>query len=103
MKTRQRVFTMLSAMAIALLVATVHVAAQDAGAVALKAEPHHHLAFENDYVRAFHVEVGPHQSTLLHRHDRDYVFISLGDASVTNAVAGLPEAQVKLKDADARF
>jgi quercetin dioxygenase-like cupin family protein len=103
MKTRQLALTMLSAMAIALPAATVHVTAQGGGAVPLTAEPHHHLVFENDYLRAFQVEVGPHQATLLHRHDRDYVFISLGDASVTNAVAGLPEAQVKLKDADARF
>lgn len=56
--------------------------------VPVEKEPHHHLVFENEYVRVFKVEVPPHESTLVHRHSRDYVVVTIGDADVTNAVVG---------------
>jgi quercetin dioxygenase-like cupin family protein len=66
-------------------------------------EPHHHLKIENEYVRAYYVEVAPHESTQLHQHDNDYLFVTLGDSEVVNAVLGKPEAHLSLKDGETHF
>lgn len=71
--------------------------------VEITAEPHHHLAMENMFVRVFAVSVDPGQSTLLHRHGHDYLSISVGDAQITNAKEGAQPAQVAFKDGDTRF
>jgi hypothetical protein len=44
----------------------------DPAAVEIAREPNHHLVLENASVRVFLVNVAPHESTLLHRHRRDY-------------------------------
>lgn len=77
--------------------------AQNAGEVEITAEPHHHLALENKYVRVFKVEVAPHQDTLMHWHRHDYFFVTLGDSSVENDVKGKPPATLKLQDGETRF
>lgn len=79
------------------------VAAQTMNEVEITAEPSHHLALENECVRVFKVEVAPHTATLLHRHRHDYIFVTLGDARVENAVAGQTPVEIKLSDGDARF
>ncbi len=66
-------------------------------------EPHHHLKIENSYVRAYYVEVPPHGETQLHQHDNGYLFVTLGDSDVTNAVLGKPEVHLQLKDGEVRF
>jgi quercetin dioxygenase-like cupin family protein len=66
-------------------------------------EPHHHLKIENEYVRAYYVEVPPHEDTQLHQHDHDYIFVTLGDTEVINAVLGKPEVKLSLKDGEVRF
>ena len=66
-------------------------------------EPHHHLKIENEYVRAYYVEVPPHEDTQLHQHDHDYLFVTLGDTEVINAVLGKPEVKLALKDGEVRF
>ena len=79
--------------------------------VSIDREPSHHLVFENEYVRVFSVEVAPHSETKYHQHDRDYVFVTLGDSDVESVrlqgtYAGLlPTAPVHLqpKDGDAQF
>ena len=71
--------------------------------VAITEEPHHHLAVENEYVRVFKVEVGPHTETLLHRHEHDYVFVTLGPAQIVNAVEGKAPVELKLANGDTRF
>jgi hypothetical protein len=76
-------------------------AEQTAAAVPITSEPHHHLVLENEYVKVYHVEVAPHESTLLYRHDHDYVYIPIGDALVTSAVPGKPEVHLKLTDGQA--
>jgi quercetin dioxygenase-like cupin family protein len=78
-------------------------AAQTKTEVEITAEPSHHLVLENDYVRVFKVEVSPHTSTLMHRHGHDYVFVTLGDAHVSNEVEGKTPVELKLADGDARF
>jgi hypothetical protein len=61
-------------------------------------EPHHHLVFENEHVRVLRVSIPGHDATLLHQHDVPYVYVSLGPASVINAVAGKPEATLVMAD-----
>lgn len=67
-------------------------------AVAIKDEPHHHLVFENEYVRVFRVHVPAHDATLLHQHDVPYLYVSLGPADVINAVQGRPEVRLVMAD-----
>lgn len=90
-------------LALSTLVAAILLAAQTAPEVALTAEPSHHLAFANEYVRAFRVEVAPHASTLLHRHSHDYLFVTLGASQVENDVVGKPSVTMKLQDGETRF
>lgn len=61
-------------------------------------EPHHHLIFQNEYARAYYVEVPPHQATLLHQHDLPYMAVALGPADIVNAVSGKPEVPLTLTD-----
>jgi quercetin dioxygenase-like cupin family protein len=78
-------------------------AAQTTTEVEITSEPSHHLAVENEYLRVFKVEVAPRASTLMHRHRHDYVYVTLGDAHVSNEVEGKPPVDVKLADGDTRF
>jgi quercetin dioxygenase-like cupin family protein len=66
-------------------------------------EPHHHLKIENEYVRVYYVEVPPHENTQLHQHDHDYLFVTLGDSDVINAVRDKPEVHLVLKDGETHF
>ena len=77
--------------------------AQTASEVEITAEPGHHLALENQYVRVFKVEVAPHASTLMHRHRHDYVFVTLGPSQVENDVAGKPPVALRLQDGETWF
>lgn len=77
--------------------------AQEPQAVEITSEPSHHLVFENVFLRAFDVKVAPKTSTLIHRHNHDYVYVTLGDADITNARVGAQPAKVALKDGDTRF
>jgi quercetin dioxygenase-like cupin family protein len=86
-----------------LLFALVAWAQQAQAPVEITAEPHHHLALENMFVRVFAVSVDPGQSTLMHRHGRDYLSIAVDDAQITNAREGAQPAQVTFKQGDTRF
>jgi hypothetical protein len=81
-----------------LLLFAFSLSAQAPVAVPVANEPHHHLVFENSYVRVFRVSVPAHDATLLHQHDLPYLYVSLGPADVINAVAGKPEARLVLAD-----
>jgi quercetin dioxygenase-like cupin family protein len=87
----------------ALVLAAIALAAQDASEVEITAEPHHHLAIENAYVRVFKVEVAPHDATLMHDHHHDYVYVTLGPAQIENDVKGKPPNTFKLQDGETRF
>ena len=87
----------------AVLLLAVTLFAQSGSEVEITAEPHHHLALENQYVRVFKVDVPPHDATLMHRHRHDYVFVTLGASQVSNEVEGKPAAMLKLQDGEARF
>lgn len=66
-------------------------------------EPHHHLRIENEYVRVYYVEAPPHEATLLHQHDHDYIYVSLGAADVVNTIVDKPEIHLQLKDGETHF
>jgi len=78
-------------------------AAQTTTEVEITAEPAHHLAVENDYIRAFNVEIAPHTATLMHHHRHDYVYVTIGDAHISKEVEGKPPVEVKLANGDTRF
>ena len=89
--------------ALFLLLLVPFLLAQTATEVEITAEPSHHLALENEYIRVFKVEIAPHASTLMHRHNHDYIYVTLGDAHVSNEVEGKAPMDVKLADGDTRF
>jgi hypothetical protein len=73
------------------------------GAVPVKAEPHHLLVFQNDYVHVFNVTVPPLDVTLLHQHDLPYIYLTLGRSEVVNAVAGKPEVRLTFEDGETHY
>ena len=77
--------------------------AQTATEVEITAEPSHHLAIDNQYVRVFRVQVPPKASTLMHWHRHDYVFITLGDSHISNQVQSKAAVEVNLDDGETRF
>ena len=85
------------------LLATLLAAQATAPEVEITAEPHHHLTFENKSVRVFNVEVPPHADTLMHWHRHDYIYVTLGDTELINAVKDKPPITVKLRDGETRF
>jgi quercetin dioxygenase-like cupin family protein len=77
--------------------------AQTATEVAITAEPSHHLALENEYIRAFKLEVAPRAATLMHRHGHDYIAVTIGDAHISNEVEGKQPVEVNLHDGGTAF
>ena len=77
--------------------------AQTTPEVEITAEPHHHFVLENESVRVFNLEVAAHESTQVHRHRHDYIYVVRGAADVENAVLGKPPSELKLADGETRF
>jgi len=71
--------------------------------VPITQEPSHHLVLENRYIRVFDVEVAPHFATRVHRHDHDYIFVTLGDSDVSNERVHEEPVELKLKDGETHF
>jgi len=53
--------------------------------IAVTDEPHHHLVIDNEWVRAYAVDIGPGQSTLCHLHSLPYLMYVAGEADILNA------------------
>jgi quercetin dioxygenase-like cupin family protein len=87
----------------ALVLAAIALAAQATPEVEITAEPRHHLAVENEYVRVFQVNVAPHDATLMHIHHHDYFYVTLGAADLSNEVKGKPPVAVKLQEGETHF
>jgi hypothetical protein len=85
------------------IVAAYALAAQSPTPVPVDKEPRHHLILQNDKVKVYDVVVAPHDQTLLHQHDHDYVFVTLGDSDIENRVLGKPPIELKLKDGETKF
>jgi quercetin dioxygenase-like cupin family protein len=77
--------------------------AQAPAIVPITSEPSHHLALTTDVVRVFDVTAAPHATTLIHRHDHDYLFVTLGDADIGSDRVGGPPARIVMKDGDVEF
>lgn len=69
----------------------------------MKEEPHHHLLFENDYVKAWAFGIAGHEATLLHNHDLPYLGVTVGSADFINAVTGKPEAHPRQTDGQVSY
>lgn len=78
-------------------------AADNDTAVPISEEPHHHLVLENEYTRVYDVTVPAHQSTLMHRHDNDYLAVILEPAEIQNAVLGRPVTKGRAGKGEVRF
>lgn len=91
----------LIASAVLSLLAVLPIAAQ--APVPVANEPRHHLKFENQYVRVFDVQVPPGDTTLFHIHSNDYLFVSIGDATLKAELAGALAGDLIVKDGDCRY
>ena len=52
--------------------------------VPIEEEPRHRPVIANEFVRAFAVEIAPHERTLCHHHAHDYVMYVMGDAQIVS-------------------
>lgn len=86
-----------------LLLISMAALAQQQQPVEITAEPRHHLVLENQYVRVFDVTVEPRGTTLVHRHNYDYLFVTLGDSELISQRPGEAPVQLSLKDGETRF
>ncbi len=89
--------------ALLLLAVSLQAQAPASNPVPLKEEPHHHLIFENDYVRVWTFGIHGHDATLLHSHGLPYLGLALGAADFVNAVSGKPETHVTLTDGQVSY
>lgn len=53
--------------------------------VPVEQEPRHHVVIANEFVRAFAVQIAPHDRTLCHHHEHDYLMYVAGDAQIVSA------------------
>jgi hypothetical protein len=76
---------------------------QEPEVLPLEAEPHHHLALKNEYVKVYQVEVAPKDTVKMHRHDTDAISLSLSESLVTVHSPGKPDVQQKLTNGQIRL
>lgn len=55
-----------------------------ANVISISDEPHHHLIVDNEWVRAYAVEIGLSESTLCHLHALPYLMYVAGEADILN-------------------
>src|SRR5262249_599886 len=68
--------------------------------VPIDEEPRHHLVLANEYVRAFVVEIAPHDRTLCHHHPHDYLLYVAGDAEIVSAAPGEEPKRLSYSDGE---
>ena len=56
--------------------------------VPVEQEPHHHVVFENQYIRVLEVIVKPGETTLFHKHSLDNVAVILTGTNLRNQLPG---------------
>ena len=71
--------------------------------VEVAAEPSHHLKVENQYVRAYFVEIPPGQSTLMHHHGTDYVAVAIGASEVDSTGADGTTKHIAFQDGQVNY
>jgi hypothetical protein len=77
--------------------------AAQAGPVPINEEPRHRLVLQNDFTHVYNVMVPPLDATLLHQHDLPYLYVTLGQADIVNAVVGKPEVRLTLQDGETHY
>jgi len=77
--------------------------AQTPTVIPLASEPHHHLALHNKYVNVYEVEVAPHDSVQLHRHEFDAISIMMSNSEVVVRAPGKPDVRQKLSEGQVRL
>jgi hypothetical protein len=77
--------------------------AQETSIPPLKSEPHHHLVLHNPYVNVYSVEVQPHDSVQLHRHEADGIGIMLSNSEITVRAPGKPESHQSVTNGQLRL
>ncbi|MDR3749214.1 MAG: hypothetical protein P4M04_13885 [Acidobacteriota bacterium] len=68
--------------------------------VPIDEEPRHHLVIENEFVRAFAVEIAPHDRTLCHQHNHDYLMYVAGDAEIVSVPRDDEPKKLSYRDGD---
>ena len=83
-----------------LLAAAMPTASQKTNTVEIKDEPHHHLRFENEFVRVWETALPEGEATLWHRHNFDNLAVTIGDAKLRiEPLEGAPaESETKMGD-----
>jgi quercetin dioxygenase-like cupin family protein len=71
--------------------------------VPVEQEPHHHVVFENQYLRVLDVVVKPGETTLFHTHSLDNVAVHLSDATIKHQVPGQGWIESLIKEGAAGF
>lgn len=71
--------------------------------IAVADEPHHHLVIENDWVRAYAVEIGPGQKTLCHAHSLPFLLYVAGAAQIVSAPKNGEARKVRYPDGFCEF
>ena len=96
MKAKHALFVMMCCLPLELV-------AQEPVVIPLASEPHHHVVLHNGYVNVYQVEVAPHDSVRLHRHDFDAISVMMSDSQVTVHTPGKPDVHQKLFDGQVRL
>jgi hypothetical protein len=86
-----------------LMLVALAVFGQQQTSVEITSEPSHHQVLENKYVRVFDVTVAPKATTLVHRHNYDYLFVTLGDSDVVSTRPGEKPVALQLNDGEVRY
>ncbi len=68
--------------------------------VGIEEEPRHHLVIANEFVRAFAVEIVPHDRTLCHHHPHDYLLYIASDAEIVSAAHGEEPKRLSYRDGE---
>jgi quercetin dioxygenase-like cupin family protein len=62
------------------------------------------LLFENDRVRVWDLRLEPGESTGVHRHESDYLYVVIGDGALQTVYAdGSSDPPREMRDGDVRF
>ena len=62
------------------------------------------LLFENDRVRVWDLQLEPGESTGLHRHETDFLYVVVGDGELQTVFAdGTSDPPRQMKDGEVRF
>jgi hypothetical protein len=68
--------------------------------VPIEQEPRHRLVIENEFVRAFAVEIAPQDRTLCHHHPHDYLLYVAGDADIISAARDEEPKKLSYRDGE---